>query len=199
MPTAFALFQGLMPLIGYYIGSTFADSIKSFSGYITATIFFILGAKIIFELIKEKNSKMDISEFSGKLKSLEEENTLLEEEKKLLEEQKMQFMHAKDVLSKKYPGAKIEVTIGDDYRNMKEIIDKDPRALNHAKEVFHKLGIEPKHLPVRGGTDGATFSFKGCPTPNLGTGSYNHHGRFEFLSVRDFNKMIEIVKELVKA
>lgn len=118
---------------------------------------------------------------------------------KLLEEQKMQFMHAKDVLSKKYPGAKIEVKIGDDYRNMKEIIDKDPRALNHAKEVFQKLGIEPKHLPVRGGTDGATFSFKGCPTPNLGTGSYNHHGRFEFLSVRDFNKMIEIVKELVKA
>lgn len=57
MPTAFALFQGLMPLIGYYIGSTFADSIKSFSGYITATIFFILGAKIIFDLIKEKNSK----------------------------------------------------------------------------------------------------------------------------------------------
>lgn len=59
MPTAFALFQGLMPLIGYYIGSTFANSIKSFSGYITATIFFILGAKIIFDLIKEKNSKTE--------------------------------------------------------------------------------------------------------------------------------------------
>ncbi|MCQ2800142.1 MAG: peptidase T [Bacilli bacterium] len=117
----------------------------------------------------------------------------------LLEKQKEEMIKAKEILEKKYPTAKIELEIGDDYRNMKEIIDKDPRALEHAKAVFKKLGIEPKHLPVRGGTDGATFSFKGCPTPNLGTGSYNHHGRFEFLSVRDFNKMIEIVIELVKA
>ena len=48
-----------MPLIGYYIGSTFADSIKGFSGYITATIFFVLSAKIIFDLIKERNSKTE--------------------------------------------------------------------------------------------------------------------------------------------
>ena len=56
MPTAFAIFQGVMPLIGYYIGSTFAESIEGFSGYITAVIFFILGAKIIFDIIKEKTS-----------------------------------------------------------------------------------------------------------------------------------------------
>lgn len=117
----------------------------------------------------------------------------------LLTKQKYEFVIAKEFLDKKYPNAKIELEIHDDYRNMKEILDKDPRAVEHAKKVFRSLGIEPVSLPVRGGTDGATFSFLGCPTPNLGTGSYNHHGRFEYLSVRDFNQMFEIVKAIVKA
>lgn len=120
-------------------------------------------------------------------------------DKGLLEKQKQEFINAKEFLEKKYPKASIEVTLVDDYRNMKEIFDKDPRAIEHACEVYKSLGITPRFVPIRGGTDGATFSFLGCPTPNLGTGSYNHHGRFEYLSLRDFNQMIEIVKALVKA
>ncbi len=120
-------------------------------------------------------------------------------DRNLLEKQKQEFINAKEFLTKKYPNAKIELDIQDDYRNMKEILDKDPRAVIHATKVFESLGIKPVSLPVRGGTDGATFSFLGCPTPNLGTGSYNHHGRFEYLSLKDFNLMIDIVKALVKA
>ncbi len=116
-----------------------------------------------------------------------------------LEKQKNEFLNAKEFLERKYPRAKIKVTLGDDYRNMKEIFAKDPRALDHAKAVYEKLGVHPLFTAIRGGTDGATFSFLGCPTPNLGTGSYHHHGRYEYLSVRDFNKMIEIVTALVKA
>lgn len=120
-------------------------------------------------------------------------------DRNLLEKQKKEFENAKSFLEKKYPNAKIQLEIKDDYRNMKEVLDKDPRAVNHARKVFEKLGIDAVSLPVRGGTDGATFSFLGCPTPNLGTGSYNHHGRFEYLSLNDFNQMIEIVKAIVKA
>jgi tripeptide aminopeptidase len=82
---------------------------------------------------------------------------------------------------------------------MKEVFDRDPRAVNRVKEVFEKLGITPKFNPIRGGTDGATFSFKGCPTPNLGTGSYNHHGRYEYLSVKEFNQMVRIVIAILAA
>ncbi len=60
MPIAFALFQGIMPLIGYFIGSTFADSIEGFSGYITAGVFFILCAKIVFDIIKEKTEIKEV-------------------------------------------------------------------------------------------------------------------------------------------
>ena len=137
--------------------------------------------------------------FSGDVSKAELHYIIRNHDKEKFEAQKKKFLEIKEFIENKYPAAKIDLEMGDDYRNMKEIIDEDPRALNHAVEVFKKMGIEPVHAPVRGGTDGATFSFLGCPTPNLGTGSYNHHSRYEFLSVRDFNQMIEIVKELVKA
>ena len=137
--------------------------------------------------------------FTGDVSKAELHYIIRNHDKEKFEAQKKKFLEIKEFIEKKYPTAKIDLEMGDDYRNMKEIIDEDPRALNHAVEVFKKMGIKPVHAPVRGGTDGATFSFLGCPTPNLGTGSYNHHSRYEFLSVRDFNQMIEIVKELVKA
>lgn len=119
--------------------------------------------------------------------------------KSLLEKQKEDFRNAVEFMKRKYPKAEITLEIGDDYRNMREVLNEDPRAVEHAKKAFESLGITPLHLPVRGGTDGATFSFKGCPTPNLGTGSYNHHGRYEYLSLRDFHQMIAIVLAIVKA
>ena len=137
--------------------------------------------------------------FTGDVSKAELHYIIRNHDKAKFEAQKKKFEEIKEFIESKYPTAKIDLEMGNDYRNMKEIIDEDPRALNHAVEVFKKMGIEPVHAPVRGGTDGATFSFLGCPTPNLGTGSYNHHSRYEFLSVRDFNQMIEIVKELVKA
>ncbi|MBR3675065.1 MAG: peptidase T, partial [Bacilli bacterium] len=137
--------------------------------------------------------------FTGDVSKAELHYIIRNHDKEKFLAQKKKFEEIKEFIEKKYPTAKIDLEMGDDYRNMKEIIDEDPRALNHAVEVFKKMGITPVHAPVRGGTDGATFSFLGCPTPNLGTGSYNHHSRYEFLSVRDFNQMIEIVKELVKA
>ncbi len=115
-----------------------------------------------------------------------------------LEKQKEGLEEAAKKLSEKYPKAKISLQIEDDYRNMKEIFDKDPRAIDHAIKVYRSLGIEPNFSPIRGGTDGATFSFKGCPTPNLGTGSYHHHGRYEFLSLKEFHQMIDIVIALAK-
>ena len=85
------------------------------------------------------------------------------------------------------------------YENMKMYVDKDPRPVKKAEEAIRKVGLEPKYSRIKGGTDGATFSKMGLVTPNLGTGSGNHHGRFEYLCIQDFQKMIEIVLEIVKA
>ena len=104
----------------------------------------------------------------------------------------------RDELLKKYPKAKIEIDISEQYENMKKYVDKDPRPVEKAAAALRKFGIEPVFGRIKGGTDGATFSKMGLVTPNLGTGSGNHHGRFEYLCVQDFEKMIEIVLEIIK-
>ena len=116
----------------------------------------------------------------------------------LLEKQVKDFEKIKNELLKKYPGCEISLQITDQYRNMKEIIDANPNVKNHIESVFKKLGYKFEYNPIRGGTDGATFSFKGVPCPNLGTGSYNHHGRYEFAVLEEMEKMVEIGLEIFK-
>ena len=116
---------------------------------------------------------------------------------KLLNRNK-QLFDIKDRLLKKWPKAKIKVEIFDQYENMEEYVKKDPRPVDKAVEAIKARGLQPKFQSIRGGTDGATFSKMGLVTPNLGTGSANHHGRYEFLVVQDMYKMIDIVVQILK-
>jgi len=116
-----------------------------------------------------------------------------------LEEQKEEFRKAREAVLKQYPGTTVELEIGDDYRNMKEVIDQCPECVEKVRKAYEKLGIEPIWKPIRGGTDGAGFSFAGVPTPNLPTGSFNHHGRFEYLSVKEFHIIKQVLIEILRA
>ena len=115
-----------------------------------------------------------------------------------LEELDTRINQIRDEMAKKYPKAKIEIEIKEQYENMKQYVDKDPRPVKKAEAALKRLGIEPVYSKIKGGTDGATFSKMGLVTPNLGTGSGNHHGRFEYLCIQDFEKMIEIVLEIIR-
>ncbi|MBO6280838.1 MAG: peptidase T [Bacilli bacterium] len=97
-----------------------------------------------------------------------------------------------------HPTALVEINIKKQYVNMRKYVDRKPMAIKRAKNALKANGINPSLGSIRGGTDGATFSKNGLITPNLGTGSYNHHGRFEFLDVQEYEKMIDVVIELVK-
>ena len=108
------------------------------------------------------------------------------------------FQEMTNKLQSKHPEAKVNIKFKDQYSNMNKYVMLKPAAVKHAKEALRKNGIEPVMGAIRGGTDGATFSKNGLITPNLGTGSYNHHGRYEFLDVNEFNKMISVVIDLVR-
>ena len=110
----------------------------------------------------------------------------------------MKLEAACNKLQIKYPEASVEVDFKEQYFNMKPYVDEKPEVVERAREALRKNGIEPVDGAIRGGTDGATFSKNGLITPNLGTGSYNHHGRYEFLDIDEFNKMISVVIDLVK-
>ena len=115
-----------------------------------------------------------------------------------MEQRKETMKAAVKALQEKYPNAKVEISFKEQYRNMKKYVAKKPIAVKRVRTLMRKNGIEPITGAIRGGTDGATFSKNGLITPNLGTGSYNHHGRYEFLDLDEFNKMISIVIRLMR-
>jgi tripeptide aminopeptidase len=81
---------------------------------------------------------------------------------------------------------------------MKTIIDQFPEGINKAKLAYQTLNLPLSLEPIRGGTDGSNLSFMGVPTPNLATGGYNYHGKFEYLVVEDAEKMVSILEEIVR-
>ncbi len=111
--------------------------------------------------------------------------------------QKEKMMNVANKMNEKY-GHRVIVDIRDQYENMRQYMHGDMRSVNKAKWALRQCGISPISVPVRGGTDGAMLTARGLICPNLGTGSFNHHGRFEFASVQKMNKMVEIVLKIVE-
>ena len=109
------------------------------------------------------------------------------------EQQKNDFINAKNYLNNKYGYNLIELTITDSYRNMKELILPHAEILDYPVNALKKFNLNPVMEPIRGGTDGARLSYEGILCPNLGTGSYNHHGPMELADITDMTKMVEII------
>jgi tripeptide aminopeptidase len=93
-------------------------------------------------------------------------------------------------------GASVEVVVEEQYRNMREVIDRHPRVVEYARDALRRAGITPREHPIRGGTDGSRLSFMGLPTPNLFAGEQNFHSRLEWVSVQDMEKAVETIIEL---
>lgn len=87
--------------------------------------------------------------------------------------------------------------IKDSYYNMREKIEPHMQLIDYAKEAFSANGIEPKVVPIRGGTDGARLSWDGLPCPNLSTGGENFHGIYEFACIQAMEKMVDVLVRLV--
>jgi len=98
----------------------------------------------------------------------------------------------------KYPLAKIELSFKEQYRNMKEVIARHPRVMENLLAAVRQAGLAPHVKPVRGGTDGARLSFMGLPAPNVFTGGYNYHGRYEWVSLDGMNKSAEVLVNLAR-
>lgn len=103
-----------------------------------------------------------------------------------------------DFLNEKY-GHIIDIKIEDSYYNMREKVEPHMEIIDLAKDAIEKEGITPIVKPIRGGTDGARLSYMGLPTPNLFTGGYNYHGRYEIVSVDIMEKSVNVIKNIILA
>ncbi len=116
----------------------------------------------------------------------------------LFESQKEFFEFACETINKKYGDCTCTLEIEDSYFNMAEVLKNHQYVVDIAIEAIKETGIDPIIEPIRGGTDGARLTYMGLPCPNLGTGGYNFHGPYEYASIQEMNKAVEIVKGIIE-
>ena len=97
----------------------------------------------------------------------------------------------------RHPKAQVTLKLEDQYRNMKEILDKFPGLIKTVEEAIRRTGLKVRIKPIRGGTDGARMSFMGLPSPNLFCGYVNEHSKKEFVSVQVMEKSAETILNII--
>ncbi|MEQ8479195.1 MAG: peptidase T [Hoeflea sp.] len=97
-----------------------------------------------------------------------------------------------------YPGSTMRFTVSEQYRNMKQVLDRHPEIMDNLLEAVRRVGLEPVTSSIRGGTDGSRLSFMGLPCPNIYTGGHSYHSPLEWISVQDMQKSVDTIVELVK-
>ncbi|RXH37881.1 peptidase T [Bradyrhizobium zhanjiangense] len=101
----------------------------------------------------------------------------------------------KDVM-KDYPRSTYTFEVREQYRNMKQVIDRHPHVLEYAIEAIRRAGLRPMRTAIRGGTDGSRLSFMGLPCPNIFAGEHAFHSRLEWVSRQDMEKAVQTIVHL---
>jgi tripeptide aminopeptidase len=96
------------------------------------------------------------------------------------------------------PGARAEIDVKENYRNMKDVLADHPQLVENAMEAARRAGLEPFMYPIRGGTDGSKLTFRGLPCPNIFTGGHEFHSKLEFNSRRGLEKTTETLVHLAR-
>lgn len=99
----------------------------------------------------------------------------------------------------KHPRAEIQIAIHKQYRNMRDGLEREPRALPKAIEATEAAGLKPDLAIIRGGTDGSRLTELGLPTPNLSTGEHNPHSPLEWTCVEEMENCAKVLVELARA
>lgn len=139
-----------------------------------------------------------LDQMAGDVESAHLEYIIRDHDRKAFEKKKALFEEVSRYLNVKYGEGTVLTAVKDSYYNMKEQIEPDHLYLiDTAKEAMKSLDIKPLVSPIRGGTDGARLSYMGLPCPNLSTGGYNFHGRYEFIPVQSLEQMVEVLTKII--
>ncbi len=98
----------------------------------------------------------------------------------------------------RHTGATMQFTVHEQYRNMKEVLDKHPHVVANAVEAYQRAGLNVVNEPIRGGTDGSRLSFMGLPCPNIFTGMQGIHSKKEWIGVKDMQTAVDVLVHLVQ-
>lgn len=97
-----------------------------------------------------------------------------------------------------WPGSTATFKITEQYRNMREVLERNPKVMELAREAIRANGHTPVEGRIRGGTDGSILSEMGLPTPNLSSGQHAFHSRLEWASVQEMETAVNVVVRLAQ-
>ena len=97
-----------------------------------------------------------------------------------------------------FAGAVVTVDPRPQYRNMRDGLVKEPRAVRYAELAHQRLNRDVKLSIIRGGTDGSQLTERGLPTPNLSSGQHNPHSPLEWACLDEMQQAAEVIVELAQ-
>ncbi|MBN1143116.1 MAG: peptidase T [Bacteroidales bacterium] len=139
-----------------------------------------------------------LTDFTGTVENTTITYIIRDHDRKQFDKKKDLLIKIVDHLNLKYGARTVKLTLVDQYYNMKEKIEPVFHIVELARKAITGIGVTPKTIPVRGGTDGSRLSFMGLPCPNLFTGGHNFHSRFEFIPVKSMEKAVETIVKIVE-
>ena len=139
-----------------------------------------------------------LHDMKGDVENAELEYIIRDHDYQKLTAKKELMLKAAEFINTKYGEGTVSIEIKDSYRNMKEVLEKDPTAVVIAKKSMEELGINILQEPIRGGTDGAQLSFMGLPCPNIGCGGGNFHGRFEYCVIDELELSVQVILKIIQ-
>jgi tripeptide aminopeptidase len=139
-----------------------------------------------------------LMDLKGEVEKTELQYIIRDHDRKLFEERKQHFQDVVDQMNAKLGYPWIELSIKDQYFNMREKIEPVMHIIDMAEKAMTMAGVKPIINAIRGGTDGAQLSYKGLPCPNIFTGGHNFHGRYEFIAAESMEKAMHVIINIAK-
>jgi tripeptide aminopeptidase len=149
------------------------------------------------ELTENYEGFYHLIKYDGRVDLTEIEFIIRDFSRKKFDERKEKMVQLARKINQYYKSEIVEITIKDQYFNMKEKIEEQFFVVKLAKEALISCNIEPKIVPVRGGTDGSRLSFMGLPCPNIFGGGHNFHGEFEYIPTKSMESACRVIIAIV--
>lgn len=115
-----------------------------------------------------------------------------------LQEKETYLQNQLNEVLKQYPNSSATLTIHQQYRNMKQVLDEHPAVVDHALDALRRSGLSARQRSIRGGTDGSRLSFMGLPCPNIFAGEHAFHSRQEWVSVQDMQHAVDVIVNVAR-
>jgi tripeptide aminopeptidase len=119
-------------------------------------------------------------------------------DREIFEKRKVLMTKTAEYMNLRYGEGTFKLELVDQYFNMREMVEPVKFVVDIAQQAMEEVGIEPRIMPIRGGTDGSRLSYMGLPCPNIFAGGINFHGKFEYTSVETMVKAAEVIVKIAE-